>query len=116
MLRLGPGKRVRGVGYQRLYSFRDILVLKVVKRLLDAGISIQQIRAAVQYLRDRGGEGLAQVTLMGDGLSVYECTSTDEVVDLLQGGKSVFGIAIGRVHREVEDDLAVLSPNDTDMD
>jgi DNA-binding transcriptional MerR regulator len=97
-----------GSGSQRLYSFRDILVLKVVKRLLDTGISLQQIRAAVQHLRDHGSDDLAQVTLMSDGVSVYECTSADEVVDLLQGGQGVFGIALGRIWREVKGDLAVL--------
>ena len=101
-------RAAHGSGSQRLYSFRDILVLKVVKRLLDTGISLQQIRAAVQHLRDRGSADLAQVTLMSDGVSVYECTSTDEVVDLLQGGQGVFGIALGKVWREVEGDLAVL--------
>jgi len=101
-------RAARGSGSQRLYSFRDILVLKVVKRLLDTGISLQQIRAAVQHLRDRGSADLAQVTLMSDGVSVYECTSADEVVDLLAGGQGVFGIALGRVWREVEGDLAVL--------
>jgi DNA-binding transcriptional MerR regulator len=97
-----------GSGSQRLYSFRDILVLKVVKRLLDTGISLQQIRAAVHHLRDRGTRDLAQVTLMSDGVSVYECTSPDEVVDLLQGGQGVFGIALGRVWQEVEGNLAEL--------
>jgi DNA-binding transcriptional MerR regulator len=101
-------RAAHGSGSQRLYSFRDILVLKVVKRLLDTGISLQQIRAAVQHLRDRGSADLAQVTLMSDGVSVYECTSADEVVDLLAGGQGVFGIALGRVWREVEGDLAVL--------
>jgi DNA-binding transcriptional MerR regulator len=97
-----------GSGSQRLYGFRDILVLKVVKRLLDTGISLQQIRAAVHHLRDRGTNDLAQVTLMSDGVSVYECTSPDEVVDLLQGGQGVFGIALGRVWQEVEGNLAEL--------
>jgi len=101
-------RAAHGSGSQRLYGFRDILVLKVVKRLLDTGISLQQIRAAVQHLRDHGAEDLAQVTLMSDGVSVYECTSPDEVVDLLQGGQGVFGIALGRVWHEVEGDLAVL--------
>jgi DNA-binding transcriptional MerR regulator len=101
-------RAAHGSGSQRLYSFRDILVLKVVKRLLDTGISLQQIRAAVNHLRDRGSDDLAEVTLMSDGVSVYECTSTDEVVDLLQGGQGVFGIALGRVWREVEGDLAML--------
>ena len=101
-------RAAHGSGSQRLYSFRDILVLKVVKRLLDTGISLQQIRAAVQHLRDHGSDHLAEVTLMSDGVSVYECTSADEVVDLLQGGQGVFGIALGRVWREVEGDLAEL--------
>lgn len=97
-----------GSGSQRLYSFRDILVLKVVKRLLDTGVSLQQIRTAVGHLRERGVEDLAQITLMSDGASVYECTSADEVVDLVQGGQGVFGIAVGRVWREVEGSLAAL--------
>ncbi|MEO7234889.1 MAG: MerR family transcriptional regulator [Lapillicoccus sp.] len=97
-----------GSGTQRLYGFRDILVLKVVKRLLDTGVSLQQIRVAIQTLRLRGVEDLAQITLMSDGASVYECTSPDEVIDLLQGGQGVFGIAIGRVWREVEGTLAQL--------
>ncbi|GLU45796.1 MerR family transcriptional regulator [Nocardiopsis ansamitocini] len=93
---------------QRLYSFRDILVLKVVKRLLDTGISLQQIRTAVDHLRHRNIADLAQVTLMSDGVSVYECTSPNEVVDLLQGGQGVFGIALGRVWRELEGSLSEL--------
>ncbi|MFJ3958541.1 MerR family transcriptional regulator [Arthrobacter sp. NPDC090010] len=97
-----------GSGSQRLYSFRDILVLKVVKRLLDTGVSLQQIRSAVGHLRERGVEDLAQITLMSDGASVYECTSADEVIDLVQGGQGVFGIAVGRVWREVEGTLAEL--------
>ena len=97
-----------GSGTQRLYGFRDILVLKVVKRLLDTGVSLQQIRTAVTQLRERGVEDLAQITLMSDGASVYECTSADEVIDLLQGGQGVFGIAVGRVWREVEGSLSEL--------
>ncbi|GAA1097222.1 MerR family transcriptional regulator [Nocardioides dubius] len=97
-----------GSGSQRLYSFRDILILKVIKRLLDAGISLQQIRTAVQHLRERGTDDLTRVTLMSDGASVYECTSNDEVIDLLQGGQGVFGIAIGGVWREIEGSLAEL--------
>ncbi len=97
-----------GSGSARLYGFRDILVLKVVKRLLDTGISLQQIRAAVTHLRSRGTDDLAKVTLMSDGVSVYECTSSDEVVDLLQGGQGVFGIALGRIWQEVDGTLAEL--------
>jgi DNA-binding transcriptional MerR regulator len=97
-----------GSGTQRLYGFRDILLLKIIKRLLDAGVSLQQIRQAVQHLRERGTDDLTRVTLMSDGASVYECRSADEVIDLLRGGQGVFGIAIGGVWREIEGSLADL--------
>ena len=97
-----------GSGSSRLYSFRDILVLRVVKRLLDTGVSLQNIRAAVAHLRRLGIEDLAEITLMSDGATVYECVSPDEVIDLVQGGQGVFGIAVGRVIREVEGSLATL--------
>ena len=94
-----------GSGTQRLYSFKDILLLKIIKRLLDAGVSLQQIRIAIDHLRARGTDDLTQVTLMSDGASVYECRSADEVIDLLQGGQGVFGIAIGGVWKEIEGSL-----------
>ncbi|WP_240451061.1 MerR family transcriptional regulator [Streptomyces sp. 11-1-2] len=97
-----------GSGSQRLYSFRDVVVLKIVKRLLDTGVSLQNIRAAVTHLRARELDDLAQMTLMSDGATVYECTSPDEVVDLLQGGQGVFGIAVGVVWRDVESALSQL--------
>jgi DNA-binding transcriptional MerR regulator len=101
-------REAAGSGTQRLYSFRDILVLKVVKKLLDAGVSLQNIRTAIATLRDRGVEDLGQITLMSDGTTVYECTSTDEVLDLLQGGQAVFAIVIGRQLLDVQGSLAQL--------
>jgi DNA-binding transcriptional MerR regulator len=97
-----------GSGTQRLYGFRDILVLKIVKRLLDAGVSLQNIRTAVNHLRNRGVVELESITLMSDGASIYECASPDEIIDLLAGGQGVFGIAVGRVWHEVEGSLATL--------
>ena len=94
-----------GSGTQRLYSFRDVLVLKIVKRLLDTGVSLQQIRTSIEHLRTRGIDDLANITLMSDGTTVYECTSPSEVIDLVQAGQGVFGIAIGRVWREIEMNL-----------
>jgi DNA-binding transcriptional MerR regulator len=101
-------REASGSGTQRLYGFRDILVLKVVKKLLDAGVSLPNIRIAIATLGQRGAEDLAQVTLISDGTTVYECTSTDEMVDLLQGGQAVFAIAVGRQVRDVEGTLASL--------
>ena len=104
-----PGIRTAsGSGTQRLYGFRDILVLKIVKRLLDAGVSLQNIRTAVDHLRSRGVTELERITLMSDGASIYECASPDEIIDLLQGGQGVFGIAVGKVWHEVEGSLSVL--------
>jgi DNA-binding transcriptional MerR regulator len=104
-----PGIRTAsGSGTQRLYGFRDILVLKIVKRLLDAGVSLQNIRTAVDHLRSRGVTDLERITLMSDGASIYECSSPDEIIDLLQGGQGVFGIAVGKVWHEVEGSLSVL--------
>ena len=97
-----------GSGTHRLYSFKDILVLKVVKRLLDTGVSLQNIRTAVDHLRARGVHDLAQITLLSDGTTVYECTSAEEVVDLLAGGQGVFGIAVSGALRELHGSLAQL--------
>jgi DNA-binding transcriptional MerR regulator len=97
-----------GSGTQRLYSFRDVVVLKIVKRLLDTGVSLQNIRTAVRHLRSRAPGELARMTLMSDGATVYECSSPDEVVDLLQGGQGIFGIAVGVVWRDVEAALSQL--------
>ncbi|AUS80562.1 MerR family transcriptional regulator [Actinoalloteichus sp. AHMU CJ021] len=99
---VGPSIRsAHGSGSQRLYSFKDLLVLKVVKRLLDTGVSLQNIRVAVEHLRKRGVRDLARITLFSDGTTVYECTSPEEVVDLLQGGQGVFGIAVSGAMREI---------------
>ena len=103
-----------GSGSQRLYSFKDILVLKVVKRLLDTGVSLQNIRLAVDTLRERGVEDLARITLLSDGTTVYECTSSEEVVDLLRGGQGVFGIAVSGALRELAGSLASLPSERTD--
>ncbi len=101
-----------GSGSQRLYGFRDILVLRIVKRLIDTGVSLQNIRAAVDHLATRDGDDLARITLMSDGASIYECRSADEVIDLVRGGQGVFGIAVGSVWREVEGTLATLPAED----
>ena len=103
-----------GSGSQRLYSFKDVLVLKVVKRLLDTGVSLQNIRVAVEYLRRRGVHDLARLTLFSDGTTVYECTSPEEVVDLLQGGQGVFGIAVSGAVKEIAGSIKEFPPERAD--
>ncbi|WP_405660322.1 MerR family transcriptional regulator [Streptomyces sp. NBC_01166] len=97
-----------GSGTQRLYSFRDVVLLKIVKRFLDTGVALQNIRTTVQHLRARGFTDLERMTLMSDGATVYECSSPDEVVNLLQGGQGIFGIAVGVVWRDVDAALSQL--------
>ncbi|TXI64288.1 MerR family transcriptional regulator [Mycolicibacterium mageritense] len=94
-----------GSGSVRLYSFRDLLVLRIVKRLLDAGISLANIRTAVAALRDRGVTDLTDLTLVSDGVGIYECTTASEVVDLLAGGQGVFGIAVGASLPSLREDI-----------
>ena len=93
-------RTAKGSGTQRLYSFRDILVLKIVRGLLDTGISLQNIRLAVDRLRDLG------VTLVSDGRTVYQCRSNEEVFDLLNGGQGVFGIAVPGIMKELTGTIA----------
>ncbi|RRQ14102.1 MerR family transcriptional regulator [Corynebacterium bovis] len=83
-----------GYGTQRLYSFRDILIIKIIANLLGAGLSLKAVRRALATLADLGIEDVAGTTLFCDGTTVYQCGSVDEVVDLLSGGQGVFGIAV----------------------
>lgn len=109
-------RSAKGSGSQRLYSFRDILVLKIVKRLLDTGISLQNIRLAVDKLRDHGVNDLAEITLVSDGTTVYECRSNEEVIDLLGGGQGVFGIAVPGIVKELTGTIASFPSERVDQD
>ena len=98
-----PGlKEAKGSGTQRLYSFRDLVHLRVIRSLLDAGVSLPKIRKAIRFIADELRTPLENVTLMSDGTSIYAATSGSEIVDLLQKGQGVFGIALGRVYEELE--------------
>jgi DNA-binding transcriptional MerR regulator len=90
-----------GSGSQRLYSFQDLVTLKVIKSLLDTGVSLQRVRAAVEYLRTMGRPP-SGVTLMSDGAGVYEAHSPEAVVDLLRKGQGVFAIAVDKVWSDLE--------------
>ena len=96
-----------GSGSQRLYAFSDVVQLKVIKRLLDAGMSLKRIRQAMEILRDQmqSDNPLAEVTLLSDGATIYAAKSPDEVVDVFRRGQGVFGIAIGPVQEELEGEI-----------
>ena len=82
----------RGSGTKRLYSYRDVLELKVIKQLLDAGISLQSARRAVDCLREDLGADLTSANLVLTGSRSVLAKSNGEVVDLLAGGQGVFNI------------------------
>jgi DNA-binding transcriptional MerR regulator len=102
----------QGSGTQRRYGFTDIVQLKVVKRLLDAGMSLKRIRSAMDILRDQleSDAPLADVTLLSDGTTIYAAHSPDEVVDVFRRGQGVFGIAVGPVQEELEGEIHRLFP------
>ncbi len=111
---LGPSMQVAtGSGTQRLYTFRDIVTLRVIKRLKDAGTSLHKIRTAFEQLEEQVGEGWREqdITLLSDGTSIYAATSPEEVIDLLKRGQGVFGIAVRPVHDEVRGEIHKLFPD-----
>lgn len=93
-----------GSGSQRLYSFDDIVALKVVKNLVDTGVSLQKIRKAIDELRSRG-RGLAESTLVSDGVTVYAVEDGDELIDLLKKGQGVFAISVAPVVDELRGEV-----------
>jgi len=103
-------KTAKGSGSQRLYGFSDVVQLKVVKRLLDAGMSLKKIRQAVEILRIQlqSDRPLRDVTLLSDGQTIYAAESSQEVVDVFRRGQGVFGIAIGPVQEELEGEVHAL--------
>lgn len=81
----------RGSGTQRRYSYGDLVQLKVIKRLLDAGISLVQARRAIECLRATG-EDLATANLVIEAGRTVLAHSGEEIVDLLRGGQGVLNI------------------------
>jgi DNA-binding transcriptional MerR regulator len=102
----------QGSGTQRLYSFNDLLQLKVIKSLTDAGASLQKVRQAIEYVRTHLADDWSMVTIVADGGGVYACTSDTEIVDLLRSGQGVLGavVAVGRVREQLQGTLRELRP------
>jgi DNA-binding transcriptional MerR regulator len=102
----------QGSGSQRRYAFADIVQLKVVKRLLDAGMSLKKIRQAIDILAQQmqTDSPLADVTLLSDGNTIYAAHNPSEVVDVFRRGQGVFGIAVGPVEDELQGQLHELFP------
>ena len=95
-------------GRRRLYSFRDLIALRVVKSLLDNGLSIQRVRRAWDYLRRTGDmdDHLADVKLVTDGQSIFAVAHDEaELLDALRQGQLAFFVKIDEIAQDVEDDV-----------
>jgi DNA-binding transcriptional MerR regulator len=93
----------RGSGTQRRYSYRDLVELKVIKGLLDAGVSLQSARRAIEYLRDNMGEDIATASLVLNGTNSILVRTDGELVDLVRRGQGVLSIvALGGVKDELD--------------
>lgn len=95
-------------GVRRLYSFRDLVALRVVRSLLDNGMSLQRVRRAWDYLRRNAelDEHLAGVKLVTDGQSIFRVSDDEsELLDALREGQLAFFVAIDEITRKVEEDV-----------
>jgi len=100
-----------GSGSRRRYSYNDLLELKAIKKLLDAGIKLEQVRNVFGYLREHVGTDIAAAHIVIDGGSVVLCEG-DDLIDVLQNGQGVLNVlSLGGVREELEADLA---PGDLD--
>jgi DNA-binding transcriptional MerR regulator len=97
-----------GSGSRRKYSYNDLLELKTIKKLLDAGIKLEQVRKVFTYLREELATEIAAAHIVIEGGSVMLCQD-DDLIDVLQRGQGVLNVlSIGGVKEELEADLAPL--------
>ncbi len=104
----------QGSGSQRRYSYRDLLELRVIKNLLDAGISLRSARKAIEYLRTHVGADIASANLVLDGATSVLVRTGEEIVDLLRQGQGVLNIVpLAGVKGEVDAGILQLRPPGT---
>ena len=106
-------RNIKGSGFHRIYSFNDIVLVKLVNKLRDAGISLQKIRIALTNVKSILGKSknISDVTIFSDGSSIYVVTENDQMIDLLKKGQAVFGISLGPVQNETETEIFSLYPD-----
>ncbi len=101
-----------GHGSVRLYSFGDLVQMKVAKTLLDKGVSLQQIRKAISYLKKNMPEvekPLAELRFLTDGESIFVLTKVKkEIIDTLKSGQLVFSIALGEILEDLKGEIVSL--------
>jgi hypothetical protein len=106
-------RNIKGSGFHRIYSFQDIIQIKLVNKLRKAGVSLQKIRIALKNIVNILGDNIniSDVSIFSDGKSIYVISDNDQMLDLLKKGQAVFGISLGPVHTEAEAEIFSLYPN-----
>ncbi|KFI46616.1 transcriptional regulator, MerR family [Bifidobacterium bohemicum DSM 22767] len=94
-----------GSGSRRLYSFKDILILAVSKRLLDTGVNLQNVTAAITFLNRQTVDALEHMTIICNGTSVRQCREDEQVLDLVEEGTAIFAVSVGKMWHEVDSAL-----------
>lgn len=102
----------RGSGSRRLYSYRDLLELKVIKTLLDAGLKLESVRTVFEYMREHLGEDISSANLVISGKSSVLVRSGEELIDVLQQGQGVLinVLALSGVKEEIDARIVELRP------
>ena len=102
----------RGSGTQRTYSYRDLVRLKVVKSLLDAGVKLQTARSAIEYLKEDLGDDWASASLVLNGNTSVLARTGDDLVDLVRRGQGVLNIVpLGHVVDELDNRIVEMHPD-----
>lgn len=103
--------KASGSGSRRLYSYRDLLELRVIKTLLDSGIKLQQVRKGLDYMRDQLGEDVASANLVISGTSSVVVNTGEELIEILQNGQGVLNVLpLGGVKDTVDERIVDLFP------
>jgi DNA-binding transcriptional MerR regulator len=105
-----------GSGTQRLYSYRDLVELKVIKSLLDGGLSLQSVRKVIEYLRSNLGSDLASASLVIEGQKSVLARTGEEIVDLVRQGQGVLNIVpLANVKQELDAKILEFAPLSADV-
>ena len=106
-------RNLKGSGFHRIYSIQDIIQIKLVNKLREAGVSLQKIRIALKNIQKVLGDdiSISDVSVFSDGKSIYVISDNDQMIDLLKKGQAVFGISLGPVHSEAEAKIFSLYPD-----
>ena len=106
-------RNLKGSGFHRIYSFQDIIQIKLVNKLREAGVSLQKIRIALKNIQKVLGDdiSISDVSVFSDGKSIYVISDNDQMIDLLKKGQAVFGISLGPVHSEAQAKIFSLYPD-----